>query len=573
MWKTNKAAFIWRIIYSVLTASVSPLVIILTEYLINSIETIDDGGFYRVVTVIFAFFAPNLIIQLLNSASSYWINPLINLKFTKGLNNIVLRKTKALDYECFDDSDFYDKYTRAMSEADNRSVAFFNQISTCLSNFLSLLSLGAIVIVFDYVIIGFCLLNIVVGFVFQIILNKDDYQCSQETTAFKRVLSYAKRVLYQPQFAKDLKMDSSLSELFLKKYNSAMDDNIKLTNSYGRKMSFKNFLQTFTQTLIEALTYIYLAWRVYLKKYTMGRFVALLNTSQQLGASLGSFFNSISGLHSSSMYTENLLTIVNYEPIMEERSGIKLEGDGLAISIENLSFKYKNSNKASLKNVNIKIANGEHIAIVGLNGAGKSTLVKLLCGLYTVSNGEIFFNGNSIMDLSTETIRKNIATVFQDFNLYGITLSENITRGKEYDGDRVLDCIKRSNFYDRYLTLPIGAKTILSPEFDGGITLSGGESQKIAIAAAFYKQAKLLIFDEPSSSLDPLSEHELFQTMNEYSKGKTTILVSHRLSNVKNCDRIYYMESGEIVEEGSHEELMTLNGKYALLYNTQADEY
>ena len=241
------------------------------------------------------------------------------------------------------------------------------------------------------------------------------------------------------------------------------------------------------------------------------------------------------------------------------------------ITVENISFSYEGNDKDSIDGISFDIKPYEKIALVGYNGAGKTTLTNLLLRLYDVSGGSIKIGDRDIREETVASHRNRFAAVFQDFQIFSATVGENVALSKEYDPERVFMALESAGFNKE---LPNGLDTILLREFDeNGVMLSGGEQQKIAIARAFYKKCPYVILDEPSANLDPVSEYELNHAMMTGADDKTVIFISHRLSTTKNADRIFMMEKGKIIESGSHEELMQLNGKYAEMFNLQAEKY
>ena len=241
------------------------------------------------------------------------------------------------------------------------------------------------------------------------------------------------------------------------------------------------------------------------------------------------------------------------------------------INIKNLSFTYPNNDKPTLEDINLTIKPYEKIALVGYNGAGKTTLTNLLLRLYDATEGEILIDGEDIRNVTAESHRDRFAAVFQDFQIFSCSLGENVALDINPDEERVWDALKHSGFNKE---LKNGINSELLREFDDdGVMLSGGEAQKTAIARAFYKDCPYVILDEPSANLDPVAEYNLNQAMIEAADHKTVIFISHRLSTTVNADRIYVMENGRIIESGSHQELMELNGTYAYMFNLQAEKY
>ena len=247
------------------------------------------------------------------------------------------------------------------------------------------------------------------------------------------------------------------------------------------------------------------------------------------------------------------------------------------ISFENVSYHYQGSNQMIIKNLDIRIRKGEHIALVGENGAGKTTLMKLLMGLYPVSDGKILVGGQDISRYEPSAYRDCFGTVFQDFQIFSLPLGENVLmKSPETEEERqlVIDSLEKAQFGEVLEKMPEGIDTYLTKEFDeNGFVCSGGQAQKVAIARVFAKNPDVVILDEPSSALDPIAEYNMYCNMMEASEGKTVFFISHRMSSARMADRILFLEHGKIVEEGTHEELLAKNGRYASMFRLQAQNY
>ena len=279
----------------------------------------------------------------------------------------------------------------------------------------------------------------------------------------------------------------------------------------------------------------------------------------------------------SSLEAKVTFDILDIEPNIEKNVGIVFEDEFQKLDIENIEFGY-DENINILNDISIHINKGEKIAIVGTNGAGKTTLVKLLLRLYDVKNGSIKLNGSNYKEFNAKSIRRKIGAVFQNPEVYSLTIAENVLLKRietEEERELVIDALKFADIYDYIMTLPEGIDTVVTREFNKqGAIFSGGQMQKIAVARGFAQNYEVLLLDEPSSKLDPLAETKMYHNMLNMGKGKTLIFISHRLSATVNCDRIYLFEKGKIIEQGTHEEMLNIeNGKYREMFISQAEKY
>lgn len=248
--------------------------------------------------------------------------------------------------------------------------------------------------------------------------------------------------------------------------------------------------------------------------------------------------------------------------------------NGFEIEFNNVSFKYPKNDNYALKHINLKISNGEKLAVVGRNGSGKTTFIKLLCRLYDVDEGEIFINGINIKEYTRDSLNNLYSVVFQDYKILSLTVADNISASDECDKAKLCSALDKANINERIEAMPQKEKTYLYKDLDkSGVEISGGEAQKLALARALYKDSPIVILDEPTAALDPIAENEIYSRFNSFVENKTAIYISHRLSSCAFCDRIAVFDNAELVETGTHNELVSANGRYAELWNAQASYY
>ena len=297
-----------------------------------------------------------------------------------------------------------------------------------------------------------------------------------------------------------------------------------------------------------------------------GAFMQIINGVMQIANTLGKL---VEILPLAKVY----FTIIESENT-KTHGTTELNGNKFEIEFKNVSFKYPGSNNYSLKNINLKINNGEHLAVVGRNGSGKTTFIKLMCRLYDVTEGEILINGVNIKDYTEESINKLYSVVFQDFRMFSLPVSDNISADKKYDRERMLDCLEQANIKDRSLNMPNKENSYLYKDIDKtGVEISGGEAQKLALARALYKNSPVVILDEPTAALDPVAKNEIYNRFNSFVENKTAIYISHRLSSCVFCSRIAVFDNARLAETGTHSQLLENKGKYSELWNAQAQYY
>lgn len=559
----------WGIIMRLPTRIISVLGV---KYVIDAIANGDDTK--KIVIAVIAIAVIILLTEVGNALYREFYFSINREKVVQGLSRMLYEKAKEIDIDSYDDPDFYNNFILVIEGSGERIMMVLGFLQRYIGEVVSLITIASIILTIDPV----CLLIIlVVVAVFTPVSKKiGNLQAERqiENNRLHRRADYFARVFYLQDYAKEVRMND-IQSLLIDRYNDAADDVINNQIKYVRKIDFVYFFQ---ETGVQILGFmfvlpLYLGYCV-LKAHTLsaGDFVATFNGAFSIATSFS--FLTVGVVR---MFSEMAKLIEKYREYLKREPAIS-DGESTAenaepkdIVLKDVCFTYKGNETPTLKNINMTLKPGEKIALVGYNGAGKTTLASLLLRLYDVDSGSISIDGEDIRDVTLQSHRDRFAAVFQDFQVFAATLGENVALDTKVDKKRAADALKSSGFEKK---LEKGTDTPLLREFDDdGIMLSGGQSQKVAIARAFYKKCPYVILDEPSANLDPVAEYNLNRSMMLAAEDKTVIFISHRLSTTVNADRIYVMEKGEIIEQGSHKELMKLGGTYAYMFNLQAEKY
>ncbi|HBI73358.1 MAG TPA: hypothetical protein DDY59_09235 [Lachnospiraceae bacterium] len=403
-------------------------------------------------------------------------------------------------------------------------------------------------------------------------LSKITYKFFEENVDSNNKFGYYTDFLYEYKYGKDIRI-YGMQKLINKEFKEN-NRNIKSSDTKRVKASVKNSVHNrLINGAVEMITYLYVGLKAVMKLITVGQLTFYVGVFKKLVDSVNSFAKTIVWVQLRCRYIGNYVEFLKL-PAREDGSiSLNPKEEKLDFEFKNVSFRYPGANHKALSNVSIKFGAGEKIAIVGRNGSGKSTFVKLLCRFYEPTEGEIRLNGINIKDYKKEDYWRLISAVFQDFKLFSFTMAENITISDDGDHARAFKCLKRAGLSELIGKLEHGIDTLLFHGMGSGIELSGGESQKTAIARAIYKNAPLMVLDEPTSALDPIAEYDIYKKFTELSKDKLTIFISHRLSSCLFGDKILVFENGEIVESGKHETLLSRGGVYYDLWQAQAQYY
>lgn len=398
----------------------------------------------------------------------------------------------------------------------------------------------------------------------------------KNTVWFNRVFMFFGKELYMnPEKAKDIRIYSQntvaekmLDKLVLYEKNNRSD----IT-----KMSLYPAAAEIVIGIANAVCYLFVAAKALFGAFGIGSIVQYVAVLSKLGEGLQELMYILSDNEVYCTHLQNLFHYLDLPSHMYQGSLTveKRDDNEYYVEFRDVSFRYPNTDTYVLRHVNLKFKVGEKLAVVGMNGSGKTTFIKLMCRLYDPTEGEILLNGVNIKKYDYNEYMSIFSVVFQDFRLFSFSLGQNVSASASYDREKVTECLKKAGFTDRLNSLPNGLDTFLYKDFNAdGVEISGGEAQKLALARALYKSTPFIILDEPTAALDPISEYEVYSKFNEIAGNKTAIYISHRLASCRFCDKIAVFHEGEIIQNGTHEELLTdSKGKYYELWNAQAQYY
>lgn len=500
-------------------------------------------------------------------------------KVREKIKMLLYEKTKELDLACYDNPEYYNEMVLAISEVDtqiDRCEAFLRNTASGITVFVST---GIYFLIRDRFSIVFAASSFVMAFAFNQLYNKRSFQIRMERNPHERKREYVKRVFYLGDYAKEIRLNPEIPDILLQTFEQANEEVYRVEKKHAMRRLFLGVMRRYVSNdfFSDVLYITYLVFQAAVRGVLSFSGVAILyNSFGRLKRGMSIFTDVYPFACESSLYVQKIRDFLAYEPKIQSEEGIEPAEGAREMELDGVSFAYDQRTSGLLRDISLHIAPGEKIALVGYNGAGKTTLVKLLMRLYDVDAGRILADGRDIRTYDVQKYRDSIGTVFQDFQIFAGSVMENVlldvADGCSEDG--IKEALADSGLMERVERMEKGIDTPLTTEFmEDGMDLSGGESQKLAIARVFYRKAGLMILDEPSSALDPIAEYQLNHAMLSATKDKTVIFISHRLSTTRLADRIIMLEQGRIVEQGSHSELLERDGKYAQMWRVQAGAY
>jgi len=504
-----------------------------------------------------------------------YMSPRGNAKIRQAIHMKLYEKAVSMDISRYDDSEFYNDFVWAMQKAPEHVMKATDTFRKLFSRMIVALIAGGYIVSVDRMALWVVAVIMLFTLLFQYISNRWKMKREEEMLPVSRKLDYVNRVFYLADYVKDIKT-SSISKKLEKDFCETSEKMKALVKKHGPRIAGLIALDNSLDYLIYNGGYLtYLFYQALVKnKFGLGSLLALYKAVNQLRNSIYRAIMMLPEFQNHSLYIEKLRTFLETENVMPDEGTLPAPGSG-DIQLNDVYFTYPGNETPTINGVSLEIKKGEKIALVGFNGAGKSTLIKLILRLYDPDSGEVCFAGQPAKEYPMAEYRRRFGVLFQDFEIIATDIGHNLNMSdQELDEQRAEEVLKKVAFWERFQSMPKGYETQLTREFDdNGINLSGGEAQKIALARVLYADAGVIILDEPSSALDPIAEYQLNKAVTELAEDKTVIIISHRLSTTRFVDKIYMLENGQIIEQGNHESLMELKGKYAEMFTLQAEKY
>ena len=505
-----------------------------------------------------------------------YLDALLAGKYTHHVSVRVMEHAASLDLMAYEDPAFYDRLERARVQATDR-LYMIQAIGRLIQQVITTITLSISIMVFSPWLLLLLVVGVIPAFVGETHFAFLGYAKNFRQTPIRRQLDYLRILGGSKEAAKELKLfglKDFLTGRFKGLSTQVYEEDIALAR---RKVVAGGFL-TAIGTAGYYTAYVFAVWRTVTGVFSFGTLTLLANAIREASSNLQQTFSTLSTIADQALFLTDLIAFFEMRPTIQSKPNALPAPRPIQRGFEfrNVSFRYPGSSRLILNGLNFHLHPGERIALIGENGEGKTTIVKLLTRLYDPVEGQVLLDGVDLREYNLEDLYREIGVIFQDFMRYEMTARENIAVGKIEQIDNlplVEQSAQKSMAEDVVAKLPSGYEQMLGRRFDGGVDLSGGEWQKIALARAYLRDAQVLILDEPTSALDARSEYEVFQRFAELTTGKMALFISHRFSTVRMADRIVVLENGRIAEEGNHDALTNLGGRYAEMFELQAASY
>jgi ATP-binding cassette subfamily B protein len=577
VWESGPSVVFWNIALRVLVAFLPVGIGIIGRFIIDGVNTIRlhqplPQHFWWLVG---SEMALAVLIGILSRAVDY-CDSLLADRYTQHVSVEVMRKAASLDVTAYEDPVFYDRLERARVQATDR-LAMIQQMGRLIQQTVTAIAFSAVLIRYSPLLLLLLIVGIIPAFLGESHFAFLTYAKNFHQTPWRRQMDYLRQVGGSKEAAKELKLfnlSNYLTNRFTELSQRIYDENVAL----NRRRLFWGGLLAILGQLGYYGAYAYSIYCTIQGRYSVGDLTLITTAIMQSMSNIQQAFSTASGVADQALFLTDLIAFFEMKPRVESKVG------GLSVphpivrgfEFRNVSFVYPGTNRRILSDFNFTLSPGERVALIGENGQGKTTMVKLITRLYDPTEGQVLLDGIDLREYDLPDLHSEIGVIFQDFMRYEMTARENIAVGRienPHTQEEIEYAAEKSLAAGVIAKLPGGYDQMLGRRFEGGVDLSGGEWQKLALARAYLRDAQLLVLDEPTAALDARSEFEVFERFAELTYGKMALLISHRFSTVRMADRIVVLEGGRLVEEGSHTELIALGGRYAAMFEMQAASY
>ncbi|HEY0161477.1 MAG TPA: ABC transporter ATP-binding protein [Edaphobacter sp.] len=577
LWESGPWVVTWGLILRLFVAVLPFGIAKVAQYIVNDIanvlhgQRLEERFWILVATEVGLNVALGLLMRVIDYTDALLAN-----RYTQHVSVRVMDQAAKLDLTTYEDPAFYDRLERARVQATDRLV-MIQQMGRLVQQIITTIAFSAALAWASPWLVLLLALGVLPSFLGETHFAFLGYAKNFRQTTAKRQMDYLRQVAGSREGAKEVKL-FGLHRFFTDRFKALADQIYREDVELARSKLFLGGLLGVIGTLGYYGAYVYVIWRTLGGRYDIGQFYFLTTAIQQASSNLQQVFSTASGIADQALFLTDLLAFFEMKPLVDANpNGKKIPGHiTQGFEFRNVSFAYPGTTRTVLKNFNMVLRPGERIALIGENGQGKTTIVKLITRLYDPTEGQIFLEGVDLREYSLEDLHRNIGVIFQDFVRFEMTARENIAIGRveRVNDQPELELAAHKSLADTVIgKLPGGYDQMLGRRFEGGVELSGGEWQKIALARAYLRDAQLLILDEPTAALDARSELEVFERFAELTEGKMALLISHRFSTVRMADRIVVLSGGRLIEEGNHQQLMAAGGVYAGMFEMQAASY